>query len=662
MTQQQTLLRPFAPDNIPAALRKQKRWAPWKAVWNKKRGKLDKLPCQANGYGLSTAQPERWYTFEHALAAQQAQPGLFAGIGYVMTGVHGIVGVDLDRCVDDAGVVSDQAQAIVDALGGYAERSPSGHGLRIMAHGGIPADWTNHDIGIEVYAGHAPRFLTITGDRLADAAPEVRPAPAGVLEGLTQRYARERTAATDISRALPELLDDLSLPDLGSLDLPYASKDFLADGTVTGDRSGLLFSTAIALYGNGLTDAEVFSVLANNEHAFAVALEHRREDPDRALMYLWVEHAQKAKGRGGSKVATLADFDDVSGGSGASGDGADKKPDGVMFDIIHASELSKRMPLNWILKGLLPHAELGAIFGASFAGKSYLAIDIAVAVARGIAWRGHKCKQAGVLYIAAEGARGVGDRLTAHSTYHGYDLASVDIMALADAPNLLDVVDVKGLVASIKARCTATTRLIFMDTLAAMTPGGNENSGEDMGRALNHCKLISKVTGCMVVLVAHSGKDGGKGLRGWSGIKAALDVEIEVERSGVHHAATVSKLKDGGKAGTEYPFGFVSVAVRTDEDGDEVEASVCVERGAVPMSQRKTEPKGAIQQLVLRIAEGLTDLPGEVTVHSLIDASVNELPKPEGKRDQRSSMVMRAVEALVGANRLSVTNGMVGVL
>ena len=44
------------------------------------------------------------------------------------------------------------------------EVSPSGSGLRILALGKFHTDWNNHDIGIEVYSGHTPRFLTITGD------------------------------------------------------------------------------------------------------------------------------------------------------------------------------------------------------------------------------------------------------------------------------------------------------------------------------------------------------------------------------------------------------------------------------------------------------------------------------------------------------------------
>ena len=64
-------LQAFNPDNIPDSLKANARWAPWKAVWSEKRQKYDKIPhlCLAPYYGISTAKPERWGTFEQALKA-----------------------------------------------------------------------------------------------------------------------------------------------------------------------------------------------------------------------------------------------------------------------------------------------------------------------------------------------------------------------------------------------------------------------------------------------------------------------------------------------------------------------------------------------------------------------------------------------------------------
>lgn len=658
MTQPQNPLRPFVGANIPPELRQHRRWAPWRAQWNEKRAKWDKIPCQANGYGLSTAKPERWLTYDAAMAALQARPDQFSGLGYCMTGPHGLVGVDLDGCVGPRGGIDPWAAEIVATLASYTEISPSGRGLRIFSTGEVPEDWTNHDIGIEVYAGHEPRFLTVTGDILADRST-VRAAPAGALADLSTRYAREKAKATVISLQLPDLVDELALPDLAELDLPYQARDFLADGTTRGDRSRELFATAVALYAAGLRDDEVLSVLANNAHAMEVALDHRRQDADRALMYLWVEHAQKAKGRGTSKVATVDDFDDVSEPPAPGAPAAPKKA--MRFAFQRAGEFVKGAPLTWLIKRVIPQAEVGVLYGPPGAGKSFLITDLAVAVASGTDWRGRKAAQGTVAYIVAEGAGGFRLRLQALSEHSGVDLAALPLEILDDAPNLLEKKDTTDLVASL--RTLPGLKLIVVDTLAQTTPGANENSGEDMGRALGHCKALHRATGAMVMLVAHSGKDEARGVRGWSGIRGAVDVEIQVERSDKYRAATITKMKDGSGEGDEFAFGLHTVTLGTDADGDEITSCVVQHGNSVPKAQRKTEPKGVWQQTVLRVAQGLLDLPGTLTPAALIEAVVAEMPAAEdGKRDKRREHALRAVESMVAANRLSLVGGEVAVL
>ena len=662
-------LLPVIAEQIPAALREQPRWAPWRAVWNDKRGKWDKVPCHPSGYMVSTKRPEAWVSFDLALAAYRS--GRFAGVGYLMTGEHGLVGVDLDRCVD-GGRVAPWAQEIVDGLAGYAEVSPSGRGLRAFVHGTVAWDWNNHEQGIEVYAGHTPRFLTVTGQRLGAAGAagvaDVGPAPAGVLEQLGQRYAREREQATVISLAMPDLVDELALPDLADLDLPPRTRDLLADGTTGADRSRDLFTAAVDLFRAGLGEAEVLSLLAGNEHAMGIALDHRRQDHERALMYLWVEHTQKGKARAAaSRVATADDFEDVTPAAGpatapAAGPAAapPAAPARPRFTFDQAAAYTRRAPMSWLIKGVLPAADVGAVYGESGAGKSFFALDLCMAVARGLPWRGKAVKQGLVAYVVAEGAGGFSLRLQAFAEYHGADLAGLPLWVLGDQPNLLEKGDVKDLVAAL--RMLAGLVLVVIDTLAQTTPGANENSAEDMGRALAHCRTIRKATGAMVLLVAHAGKDASRGVRGWSGIKGALDAEIVVERAGDQRAATITKMKDGTGEGDEFGFSLTSVVLGQDEAGDDITSMVVTASQGAPRAARRGLPKGAVQQLMLRTAQQLLDLAGELQVMTLLDTVVNELPREGGKRDQRRAHAMRALEALVGAGFLSTAGGVVGVL
>lgn len=639
-------------ENIPAQLTQAARWAPWKAIWNEKRQKYDKRPFHPSGYGLSTKRAETWMTYEVALKGYQANPSQFSGIGYLMTGSEDIVGIDLDRCVSPDGIAPWAAE-IVKNVGSYAELSPSGKGLRIFATGQIEYDWTNHDLGVEMYAGHTARFLTVTGARLPDSPSEISPAPEMVLAALAARYAKERETATVISLAMPDLVPALLLPDPETLDLPHYTHDFLREGTCRADRSNEIFATAIALYQTGMDEATVFSMLVSSPIVFDIALDKRRQDYDRAMLYLWVEHAQKAKGKA-SRVASLDDFDVI-----PEPVGPDGKPQ-LKFNFKQAALYAQLNPIAWAVKKVLPLAEIGVIYGASGAGKSFFALDLVMAVARGVEWRGNKVRQCNVAYVCAEGAGGFAMRVKAYAEHNSVDLATVPLHILGDAPNITEMSDVSALVAAIKS--LGRIGIVVLDTWAQVTAGADENSGKDMGKALGHCKILHAKTNAMVLLLAHSGKDESRGVRGWSGMPAAFDASICIERSGEYRSATIKKAKDGPGEGDEYAFKLESVVLGQDEDGDDITSCVLHADAVVAKAKRKEEPKGSVQQVVLRKAIDLTDLPGAVHTTQLIDAAITEIPTEDGKRDQRRKNVLRAIEALVAANRLRVTNGDISVL
>lgn len=648
-------LRPFNGATIPQALKDNPRWAPWRAVWNAKRGKYDKVPHRADRpqYGISTAKPEQWFSYDAALTAYRANPAMFAGIGYVMTGPHGVVGIDLDNCVAD-GTIAPWAAEVIDQLASYTEISPSGHGLRILAQGALAADWNNHEIGIEIYGGNEARFLTVTGAHLAASPTDVRAAPAGALEALEARYARERRRAEVIDLNMPELIDDLLLPSVENLDIPYAARDFLDTGAHRGDRSHELFSTTVALYTAGLPDDEVFSLLAYNPHAMEIALDHRRQDHDRALLYLWREQCCKGKARAPERIT--ADEFDVVAEDPRGRDLSPIKP--ARFRVQSVSEFLQREPMTWLVKGVLPAAGLCVLFGDSGSGKTFFTLDLVGAIARGTEWRGRRVRQGRVVYVCAEGAGGFRNRMAAYTHQNGLQGDELGIGVIPDAPNLLEKGDVKDLLAALGT--FGKTEVIVVDTFAQVMPGGNENAGEDVGRALAHCKALHKATGALVILVHHTGKDAARGARGWSGLRAAADAQIEVVRSGDDRAAVIDKMKDGSGEGEEFGFKLRTVVIGTDEDDEEITSCVLEHTAAVPKAERKKEPKGAIEKLMLQTVRDLVGLGSDdVDANIVLESAVNQMLHDPEKRDRRRELAARALEKLQETNQVAFINGAV---
>ena len=176
---------------------------------------------------------------------------------------------------------------------------------------------------------------------------------------------------------------------------------------------------------------------------------------------------------------------------------------------------------------------------------------------------------------------------------HGIPVKDIEVMIIPDSPNLLLKEDALAL-----AKAIGKADLIIIDTLAQTTPGGNENAGEDMGKALAHCKGISRACGAMVLLVHHSGKDASKGARGWSGLRAAADAEFEVLRLPGGRILRTSKQKDGDD-GAAWGFELNVVDIGIDEDGDPITSCVIKEMEVNLAKATSAKPLGEIEKAVV---------------------------------------------------------------
>jgi len=317
------------------------------------------------------------------------------------------------------------------------------------------------------------------------------------------------------------------------------------------------------------------------------------------------------------------------------------------FRVYSASEFVVRSKSSWLIKSVLPRAQFGVFYGASGSGKSFFVFDMAAAIARGIDWRGHKTIKSRVLWIAAEGQEDMRKRVFGYCIANNIDPADLPMQFIANAPNLMEVADVKALIRKIKE--AGEFDLIIIDTLAQVMPGGNENSGEDMGKVMGHCKEITRLTGAMVAPVHHSGKDESRGARGWSGLRAACDFEYEIIRAGEDRVAIVTKMK-GGADGDEFGFRLQTLIVSKDEDGDDETTCVVEFTDASRASVTVTAgPKGDGRKDIMAKATTLMQLgDGRVTRNELVTVVSSERPRGDlDKRDQRRGNVTRDLLGLI---------------
>lgn len=313
---------------------------------------------------------------------------------------------------------------------------------------------------------------------------------------------------------------------------------------------------------------------------------------------------------------------------------------------------------RWRVKDVIPDAELGFVVGESTSGKSFLALDLACSIARGVAWRGHPVVRGRVVYLVAEGQRGFVGRLAAYSKHHATtDAELADLWLIDEAPDLMKMEDA---VAVGKSVFPLHPSILFIDTMTRVMPGANENAGEDMSTLLYHCSLIHKHTGAMVILVHHTGKDLSRGARGWSGFKGWSDVMLEVTRDGERRSVYIDKQKDGGD-GAEMQFKLKTVLLDMDEDGEMTSSCVVEHVEGVSVAVRGTGrshgPReavdGALQRRILNTLDALGGQ-GEklepVPYQQLVTGVADQLPPPlAGKRERREERVAKCIERMVDA-------------
>ena len=278
-----------------------------------------------------------------------------------------------------------------------------------------------------------------------------------------------------------------------------------------------------------------------------------------------------------------------------------------VFPTIDADDISAVTSSDDFVEGLLGAGQLSVLYGPSNCGKTFFMSDLCLHVALGKSWRGREVDAGGVLFVAAEGAFGIRNRIAAYKQHNNLS-DSIPMTILPSSINMLDAeADVQKLIRTIqyKAQELGNISLIVLDTLARVMAGGNENAAEDMGMLVINCDKISQTTGAHVCLIHHSGKDETKGSRGSSSLRAAVSSEIEIKKSGEISVATVTKQREMEIDG-EFAFKLEVVDIGINDRGKKVTSCVVQEVDNSHVTEkRKRSPRGANPKILLKAMKQL---------------------------------------------------------
>ena len=268
----------------------------------------------------------------------------------------------------------------------------------------------------------------------------------------------------------------------------------------------------------------------------------------------------------------------------------EERPD--VFDVYDVHYLRNMPPVEWLVDGLLTKHGFSVLYGEPGAGKSFLAIDMALSVAYGKAWHSNPVQRGAVLYIAGEGVGGLGKRIKAWQAHHKLT-ADVPFYVLPTAVRFREPDDVERLLRTIDHLDTKFSA-VFVDTVARALLGGDENSATDMGMFVDACEIVKRHCECAVVAIHHSGKDAARGMRGSTALLGAVDTSIKVSKLEETVTLTTEKQKDAEPM-PDAAFTMTPVALIDDVSVVMTQADMPEKK---PRSAKLTEPqKIALQAL-----------------------------------------------------------------
>lgn len=278
------------------------------------------------------------------------------------------------------------------------------------------------------------------------------------------------------------------------------------------------------------------------------------------------------------------------------------------YKLLGSADIAALPALEWRVRGVLPATGLAALFGPSGSGKSFLALDLACSIVEGERWFDCRVEAAPVVYVCLEGESGFKLRAQAWEVNKGRRLP--DGLGVVLQPFKLTMpIDVNDMAAVVPPGA-----VVFIDTLNRAAPSCDENASKDMGEILEAAKRLQALTGGLIVLVHHTGKDSTKGLRGHSSLHAALDSAVEVSRDSDRREWKVAKAKDGADGGA-HPFTLKIEALATDKHGDLISSCVVQEGNSPAADVRSVRlPSGGNQKIALEAVRDLLKAAGPFNV------------------------------------------------
>lgn len=216
--------------------------------------------------------------------------------------------------------------------------------------------------------------------------------------------------------------------------------------------------------------------------------------------------------------------------------------------LLSYSEMANMPEPEWLIEGVVQKRSAALMFGKSNSFKSFLGVDLGLSVQTGRAWHGHGVSQGNVLFVATEGANGVG-RLRIPAWYDHHAVPERERGAWLYPKEIrLDVSD--DVSALIEATKDGNFSLIDLDIFGG-TMAGSEIEDKTARAWVHGVQRIIRETGAAVLTVAHTGWQDDTRARMHTHFWGSFDTRLRVEgdKDAMTCTLSVERHKDADSAG-----------------------------------------------------------------------------------------------------------------
>lgn len=415
-------------DNLPADLRRMARACPYRLIpkvdkdtgevtLDERTGqpKYGKKPTRAlpGSLGAHKDNPSHFTTLDAAVAAQEKYG--YDGVG-ISPGFSGVGCLDVDGCLAENGELNEFAKEILAAFpGAYFEISPSGRGIRgvFLVDDGFQYDqgryYTNNRVrGLEFYCpGEKAYFVTLTGnviervDHLPNLTEELKTA---LDRWMLKPAKREKSCYVEVGAQIDadeRDADELAMDAAEVCNRIGRSKDAdTFERLGNGDNCGRPSDSEADLYFCGIATFYSQKDAAVVDHLFRTSgrMRPKWDELRGAATYGDMTIGQAFADH---KTVWSPDFRSESAHKAPVVDDAF-----AAFGFYSVPDLTEeeRRPPEFIIDGMIP-VGLTFLSGAPKTRKSFLALQMAIAVAQGKPFFGRETRTCDVVYLDLEGSK-----------------------------------------------------------------------------------------------------------------------------------------------------------------------------------------------------------------------------------------------------------------